>query len=486
MSNVVREGTPYAARWAVLAVILIGECMDLIDSTVVNVAAPKISRDFGSSTTSLQWIVGGYALSIAVLLILGGRLGDLVGRRRLFLVGAGGFAAASLVCGLSPNTSVLIIARLGQGAFAALMLPQGLGMIRECFEGDERQKAFSLFGPVIGLSAILGPLLGGALTSWNLFGSSWRLVFLINVPLGIAAVVLGLRVLPANTPQRDTRLDWLGTVLVSLFAVLLVYPLIMGRDYGWPAWAFIMIAASVVFLVLFGVQQRAYERIRRAPLVMTSIFTHRGYSAGLLFLVIFFGGMSGTLLCSTLFLQVGQDFSPIKAALSTVPLTIGLTIGAVLSGAVLGPKFGRTTLQGGVLISGVGWLLVILALHGDSMVSAWDLLPGLGVAGLGIGLVVAPMFDIVIASVSDEETGSASGVLNASQQLAGAVGVAVLGTIFFNIAAGGDFHEALSRVLWVQVALVAAMIIVSPLLPRRARPETPEIEELTADSPAQV
>ena len=469
MTNTVRQTSPNPLRWAVLSVVLLGECMDLIDSTVVNVAAPKISIDFHAGSTSLQWIVGGYSLAIAVLLILGGRLGDLVGRRRLFLIGAAGFTLSSLACGLSTGTGVLIAARLVQGAFSALMLPQGFGLIRESFDEDEQQKAFSIFGPVIGLSAVLGPLLGGALTDWNVFGTGWRLVFFVNIPLGVAAVIAGLRVLPADRPHRGVRLDWLGTVLVTAFAVLLVYPLIMGREYGWPAWTWLMMAGGVACLVVFAVYQRSRESRDLDPLVTTSIFGHRGYSAGFVFALLFFGGMTGTLLCSTLFLQVGQGFTPIHAALCTIPLTVGMTIGAGLSGAVLGPRFGRRTLQAGTVVGGIGWLLVVLALRGHGTVGFLGLLPGLLVAGLGIGLVVAPMFDIILASVEDRETGSASGVLNAGQQLAASVGVAVLGTVFFDAISGGDFHAGLRDALWVQTGLVVAMLMMSPLLPRTAR-----------------
>ena len=364
---------------------------------------------------------------------------------------------------------MLITARLVQGAFSAMMLPQGFGLIRESFDEEEQQKAFSIFGPVIGLSAVLGPILGGALTDWDLFGTGWRLVFFVNIPLGVAAIVAGLRVLPPNRPSRGVRLDWLGTVLVTAFAVLLVYPLIMGREYGWPAWTWVMMVAGGVVLVLFALYQRARESRGRDPLVTTSIFTHRGYSAGVVFALLFFGGLTGTLLCSTLFLQVGQGFSPVHAAVCTIPLTIGMTIGATLSGAVLGPRFGRRTLQAGTAVGGIGWLLVVFALRGHGSVGFVGLLPGLLVAGLGIGLVVAPMFDIILASVTDHETGSASGVLNAGQQLAASIGVAVLGTVFFDAIEGGNFHAGLRDALWVQLGLVVAMLVMSPLLPRMAR-----------------
>lgn len=473
MTNSVREtaseSTIYRNRWLILAVVLAAECMDLIDSTVVNIAAPRIAIQFHASSTSLQWIVGGYPLAIAVGLITGGRLGDLIGRKKMFIIGAIGFVAASTLCGLAPDTGVLIAARLIQGSFAAMMLPQGFGIIREVFPEDERQSAFAIFGPVIGLSAVLGPIIGASLIKLNLFGSNWRLVFLINIPLGLAAIIGALRLLPASQPDRETKLDLTGTALVSLFAVLLVFPLIQGRDYGWPWWTFVSMAASVVFLVAFALQQRGRDKSGQAPLVTPSVFGHRGFSAGMLFATLFFAGFGGVLLCSTLFLQIGQHFTPIHAAVITVPLTVGLVIGSGLSGGLLGPKFGRIVLQAGVVVAAIGWVLIVIALRGHGTVGFVDFMPGMLVAGIGFGLIVAPMFDIVLASVTDAETGSASGVLNAGQQLATSIGVAVMGTIFFDAIGGGDYHKGLSRTLIVQVGILLVGLVITPLLPRFAR-----------------
>ena len=212
MTNVVRGTAPadgeteqarvYRNRWLILAVVLAAECMDLVDSTVVNVAAPAIHHNLHASTTALQWIVGGYPLAIAVSLITGGRLGDLIGRKPMFVTGAVGFVVASVVCGLAPDTGLLIAARLVQGSFAALMLPQGFGVLREVFPDDERQQAFAIFGPVIGFSAVLGPIIGGSLIDWNLFGSGWRLVFLVNVPLGSCSPSsAAIRLLPVGHPR---------------------------------------------------------------------------------------------------------------------------------------------------------------------------------------------------------------------------------------------------------------------------------------------
>lgn len=468
----------YRKRWLILAVVLAAECMDLIDSTVVNVAAPRIAEQFHASSTSLQWIVGGYPLAIAVGLITGGRLGDLVGRKKMFVIGAIGFVGASTLCGLAPGSGVLIAARLVQGAFAALMLPQGFGILREVFPADEQQSAFAIFGPVIGLSAVLGPIIGASLIKWDLFGSNWRLVFLVNIPLGIAAIIGALRIVPASKADPDTKLDLTGTALVSLFAVLLVFPLIQGREYGWPWWTFASMAAGVAFLAAFAIQQRRRDAAGIAPLVMPSVFNHRGFSGGMIFAILFFGGFGGVLLCSTLFWQIGEGFTPIHAAVCTVPMTIGLVVGSGLSGSVLGPKFGRAVLQAGVVISAAGWALVIVALRGHGTVGFVGFMPGLFVAGLGFGLIVAPMFDIILASVTEEETGSGSGVLNAGQQLASSIGVAVLGTVFFDAIGGGDFHKGLTNTLWVQVGVTAALLVISPLLPRFAR--EPEAEVVPA------
>jgi EmrB/QacA subfamily drug resistance transporter len=466
--------TVYRHRWLILAVVLAAECMDLIDSTVVNVAAPSIARDFHASSSSLEWILSGYPLAISVGLILGGRLGDLFGRRAMFLVGTTGFTLASALCGLAPNTEVLIAARLIQGGFAAMMLPQGFGVLRETFPADERQQAFALFGPVIGLSAVFGPLIGGSLVNWNLFGSDWRLVFLVNVPIGVAAVLAGLRLLPHSERDRGIQLDLGGSALVALFAVLLVYPLIEGREHGWPWWTYASIALGVVLIVAFGFYQRYRDRRGLDPLVTPSVFSHRGFAGGLVFATLFFAGLGGTLLCSTLFLQIGQNYTAIHAALCTVPLSVGLVIGSGLSGGLLGPKFGRLTIQGGVIVCGLGWGLVAIAARSHHELGFLGLMPGLFVAGLGLGLVVAPMFDIILAAVTDRETGSASGVLNATQQLATSVGIAVFGTVFFDAVGGGDFHSGLTRAMVVEVLAMVALLIISPLLPRLAREPQPD------------
>lgn len=457
-------------RWQILFVILAAECMDLLDGTVVNVAGPTIHRDLGTSSTALQWIIGGYPLAIAVGLITGGRLGDLLGRKRMFLTGAAGFTAASVLCGFAPSTGVLIAARIAQGLFGALMLPQGLGVLRDIFPIAELPKAYAVFGPVMGSAALLGPIISGGLIDLDLFSSAWRSVFLINLPLGLAALVGAWRLVPRSRVARGGGLDLLGTTLVTVAAALIVYPLIQGRQLGWPAWTYASMAVGVGLLGIFGLHLRRRQRRGKEPLVTPAIFAYRGYSGGLLVLVLYFAGMVGASLAITLFLQLGQHFSAVHAGLTVIPFPLGVAITAPVSGGVLAKRFGRLVMQVGVALSATGYALVIPAIDG-SHTTSWDLVVPLLLIGLGMGLLIAPLFNTIVGSVSDRETGSASGVMNALQQMAGATGVAVLGTVFFTVAAHGAFTAALRRTMWWELALLALCLLCTPLLPRHAPTE---------------
>jgi EmrB/QacA subfamily drug resistance transporter len=463
--------TPYPRRWLILFVVLAAECMDLLDGTIVNVAAPTIHHDLGTSSTALQWIVGGYPLALAVGLLIGGRLGDLFGRRRLFLIGVTGFTAASALCGLAPTTTVLIAARLLQGLAGALMIPQGFGLLRQVFPAEELPKAFGLFGPVMGSAAMLGPIFGGGLVSLHLVHAAWRPVFLVNLPLGIAAGIAAALLLPQMADRHAERLDLGGAVLAAVASLALIYPLIEGRELGWPAWTYVSIGSSVVLFAIFGVHLLRRRRAGLDPLVEPSVFTHRGYSAGALVLMLYFGGMVGSMLAITLFLQIGEGFSAIHAGLTMAPFALGTAVSAPVSGVLMARVGGRLLIQAGSVVSLVGYGAVAVILGSTGHVTTWGLLGPLLIVGLGMGLFVVPAFDTIIAAVTDAELGSASGVLNAIQQLGGAIGVAVLGTIFFSALPHVGFAGALRHTMWWQVAGLAAVVVLSPLLPARARPE---------------
>ena len=457
-------------KWTILALVLAAEIMDLLDGTIVNVAAPTIHDDLHAGSSALQWIIGGYALAFAVGLIAGGRLGDIYGRKRLFVLGSLGFVVASMACAFAQSPEMLIGFRLAQGGAAALLIPQGLGIVRDAFVGTDLQKAFTVFGPVIGLSAVLGPIVGGALIAANAFGSGWRLIFFVNLPLGLIAAIGAARIMPESRSPKPPSLDVVGTLLAALGMGLLIYPLIQGREAGWPAWTYVMIAGSVASFAALGVWGRRERRSARDPLIEASIFKHRSYSAGLGTIVVFFAGMIGTLLVLTLFLQLGEHFSAIHAGVTLAPFAVGTAIGATLAGALLVPRFGRTVLQVACVImaAGVLWLRQTVEAHGLDTSTLMLVAPQL-VVGIGMGMMVSPLFDFILASVTDTEVGSASGVLNAIQQLGGAIGVAAIGTLFFSTLAHSGFVTALSRSLLVELATTPVLLALISLLPARAR-----------------
>jgi MFS family permease len=270
--------SPYRLRWVVAAVVLAANVMDLLDATIVNVAAPSIHRELGGGASTIQWLSAGYTLAFAVLLIAGARLGDILGRRRMFLVGSAGFTLTSAACAITPTIGVLLTLRVLQGAFGALMIPQGFGLMKEVFTDQaEFNKALGLFGPATGVALLAAPVLAGALIDWNLWDTGWRLVFLINVPIGALALPLALRSLPRGASHPNLKLDLAGVGLVGVALVAIIYPLIQGRTDGWPAWSFAMLAAGALLLVGFLL----HERRSKNPLIEPSLLTNGTYlSAG--------------------------------------------------------------------------------------------------------------------------------------------------------------------------------------------------------------
>jgi MFS family permease len=310
---------------------------------------------------------------------------------------------------------------------------------------------------------VLGPVIGGVLTD----AADWRWIFLVNVPLGAAALIGGRRLLPESRADAPPTLDLPGAALVTVAAGLLVYPLIQGREAGWPAWTFVSMGAAAVVLAIFVAVERRRERQGVSPLVTMSLFRKRAFSAGLATVLVFFAGMIGLMLVFTLYLQLSQGFSAIDAGLAMIPWSLGTAVGAGVGAGVLGPKFGRPTLHGGlaVMLAGVlGMIGVVGSATGD--VSALSLAGPELLAGIGMGAMLAPLFDFVLAGVDDHEVGSASGVLNALQQLGGAVGIAVIGTVFFSI---DGLVDAFQTVLWIEAATLVVAAILVTLLPNRAR-----------------
>jgi len=450
-------------RWLGLFAILAATIMNLLDTTVVNVGAPAIQASLGGSFTSLQWIAASYTLALAVGLLTGGRLGDMFGRRRVLLVGVVGFVTASLLCAAAWSPESLIVARVVQGLFAAVMVPQGFGLIRDLFPPREIGKAFGTFGPIIGFSTILGPVVAGALIDADLFGTGWRMVFAINLPLGIFALLAGRAALPAAPATRTrTRLDVTGALTAAVGMVLLVFPLVQGRELGWPLWTFAMMAASVPVFAAFALRQVRRTGSGRHPLVELAVFTRRSYTSGVLFVVVFFGSIAGFSLAVGMFLQLVLGYSPMKASLTMAAWAVGAFIGSGF-GSTMMNRLGRHILHIGLalMLVGIGGLYAVLQVDG---LGVRELLTPLLVYGIGMGMIFVPLFGIIMGEVRDHEVGSASGILESLQQLGSALGVAILGTVFFS-----RLDVGVERVTLIAFGLTAATFAVGFLLPKKAR-----------------
>ncbi|GAB2461222.1 MFS transporter [Jatrophihabitans fulvus] len=455
-------------RWLVFTVVVIANVMDLMDATIVNIAGPSIRSELGGSDSTLQWLSAGYTLAFAVFLVTGARLGDMFGRRRLFLIGSAGFTLMSAACAAAPTTGSLIAFRVLQGAFGALLIPQGVGMLKESFEDDEMGKVFGVFGPMLGLTALVAPILAGVLIEADLFSTGWRLVFLINVPVGLVCFALAVKVLPRTVSHPGMRLDVPGMLLVGGALTAIIYPLIQGQTEGWPAWTFVLLGLGAVLLVAFAL----YERRRRSDaLIERTLLANRQYVSGVLVLLAFFGAFGGLILCVGLFAQLGMGFGPIHAGLTLMAMVVGMIAGMGASMALVA-RLGRHLLHIGMVLVAIGIVVLATTVTGAVTVSTMGLAPGLFLIGLGAGTSMGQLFDFIISSVGEKEVGSASGVLEAVQQLATAIGVAALGTVFF---AAFDDHtvthstHALAVTAWaclIPVALGFALIF---RLPMRAR-----------------
>jgi EmrB/QacA subfamily drug resistance transporter len=459
---------PHPLRWLVLAVVMAANMMDLMDATIVNVAGPSIRSALGGSDAALQWLSAGYTLAFAVFLITGARLGDMFGRRRLFLIGSAGFTLMSAACAVAPSTTVLILLRMAQGSFGALMIPQGFGMIKEVFAEDEMGKVFGSFGPAMGIAMLAAPILAGALVEANLWGSGWRLVFLINVPIGLLTFAGSLRVLPRTVAHPGIKLDKVGVVLIGVALSAIIYPLIEGREHGWPAWTFVCLGLGAAVLGGFYLWER---HLRGDALIEPGLLSNRTYTSGILVALGTFGAFGGLLLCVSLFTQLGEGFSPIHAGLTLTPMVIGMVVGMATSFALV-KRLGRRLIQVGVGLIAVGAVVLALTISGAHSVSTWDLAPGLALIGVGAGGSLGQLFDFILAGVSMEEVGSASGVLEAAQQLASAVGVAALGTIFFSAFSGHLPSHALAITAWACLVPLAAAFVLVFRLPMQAREES--------------
>jgi len=422
-------------RWLALASVMTGLFMVLLDISIVNVAIPAIRTNLAANNADIQFVVAGYGLAYAVMLITGGRLGDIFGRKRLFIIGMAGFVIASALCGLAQNAIMLDLSRVLQGTMAALMYPQVLSVIQVSFPPSERARVFGFVGAVIGIATIAGPLAGGLIIRNDLTGGSWRWIFLVNLPIGIASLIAATRLVTESHAPNATRLDMVGVLLASAGILLLVYPLVEGQVAGWPAWTFICMGISPIVLALFILYERSLP-VARFPLVQLSLFRIPSFRIGVAIAAVFIAGVPAFFFTFSLMLQVGLGFSALHAGLTTLPWSVGAAFASAMSTRVA-PRLGKWTIAIGsaLLVAGILGIMITLHLQGTD-VTSWDLIPSFLISGLGLGTVIAPLLNIILAGVPGRDAGSASGVLTTFQQLGGAVGVAIVGVVFFGLLSG--------------------------------------------------
>jgi EmrB/QacA subfamily drug resistance transporter len=487
---------PYPLRWAALVVLMLATFMNLLDLTIVNVAIPTLQTGLHSTPSQIEWIVAGYALAFALGLLPFGRLGDIVERKHLFLIGAAIFTLASAACGLAPTIEWLIAARVLEGIGGGIMAPQVLAIIQLMFGTRERGLAFSLYGLTSGLAAVAGPIIGGTLLNADLFGLDWRPIFLVNGPIGLLVVLVGLFVVPVLPRDRTGSFDLVGTVISALAMLALVYPLVQGQALGWPSWLFALIGASHYLFAAFLVWEVRRERRGQTPLISTQLITSLPFVLGAAMTLLLFSAVPGLFLVMAVFLQDGFGFTPFESGLSTVPWPIGVAVASGISAAFDG-RFAKQRLLAGVAALIIGGVLLRFTLsHTGMYVDPSTLAPALLVAGIGVGLLISPLLQLTLAGVPASQAGAASGALQALQQAGAVLGVAIVGQIFFG-AVGRDhiashavyvgaIEDALIYVIGVFVLLAFAAPFVRPIASPEAAPEQNSVSEPRLESAGPV
>ncbi len=456
-----------ARRRSPLPVLMLAVFAIVLDFFVVNVALPAIQADLHASSAATEWIVAGYGLTFAVLIITGGRLGDRFGRRRVFCAGLALFVMASALCGLATSPEVLVAARFAQGGGAALISPSVLAIIGVAFAGPARVRAITIYGIVMGLAAACGQLLGGLILAANPLGLGWRAIFLINIPIGLIALAWSSRQIAESRAPRSGRLDVRGLTLVTLGLTALVLPLVEGTAEHWPPWTWASLATAPVIIGSFAADQVRAERRGRAPLLPPSLFRRPELASGLVIQLAFWCGMASLFLVLALYLQLGRGLDAMQAGLVFTVLA-AFYLATSLRAPAMTLRFGRRLIATGALAlaAGEGMLLLAAAERGASV--AW-LVPGLALAGAGMGLCVTPLTSTVLAHADPQRAGAVTGALSTMQQVGNALGVAITGVIFFGLLSVG-YARAFEVSLAELAGLLVTVAILSLVLPGRSRP----------------
>ncbi|TVT45941.1 MFS transporter [Amycolatopsis rhizosphaerae] len=472
-------------RWLMLPVILAAFFMYGFDGNVVNVTIPSLQADLGAGEAALELVVGAYVFTYAAGLVLGGRLGDLFGYRRMFLFGMTSFTVASVLCGLAQNSTELVIFRMLQGLTAAGMVPQVLALIMAAFTPEQRPRALLWFGVTGGLSGVCGQVLGGLLLVSNLFDLGWRVIFFVNVPVGVVVLAFALRLLPTATSGRRPSLDGIGVLGISGSLALALVPLVLGRQTGWPVWAWALLVASVPAMTAALLWERRVARTGGRPLLDLTLFRSKVFNAGLAINAAFMAFFTSYLFCLSLLLQSGLRFSALHAGLIFAPTAVFAMV-ASLSGKRLVAKHGLRVLTIGSLITAVSVLIVAagLQIQGGGISQA-VLLVSTALMGIGNGLILPSLIGAPMAGVKPDQAGIASGMLSTTQQFASVTGIAVLGALFF--AKLGDhpgraaYAPAAELAAWVALGIILVMAALVRVLLRAAAASAAEVERETPD-----
>jgi EmrB/QacA subfamily drug resistance transporter len=461
-------------RWRVLAVTQLAGFMTLLDVSIVNVALPSMEHGLGAAAGTVQWVVSGYALTLGLALVPAGRLGDALGRRRMFLIALTAFVLTSALTGAAPSIGLVIAARLLQGAAAGMLMPQNSGLIQELFRGAERGRAFGIMGATIGLATAAGPVIGGLILAAFTGPDGWRWVFYVNVPIGVIALVLAARLVPATARGRlrDTHLDLVGSLLLGGGVLSLLLPVVNTENGGPSSWWYLYVVAA---LLLGGFARWEVRTVRRGrqPLLDPRLARTSGYLAGSSIGLVYFGGFTGIWLVFALFFQDGLGYSPLRSGLAVTPFALGVAVSAVIAGRLV-TRIGRWLTVSGLIAVAVGLIATALVLRnvgGDA--AAWATAGPLLVAGLGGGMVTSPNITLSLESVPVQMAGAAGGALQTAQRIGAAIGTAVLATIFYRVltGTGRDYAVAVSDALLVAsgIMLLALLIAVAELIRRRTR-----------------
>ncbi|WP_181063688.1 MFS transporter [Nocardia nova] len=447
-------------RWAAMVVLVLGFTLDLLAVTIANVGLPTIQVDLGATPSQVGWIATAYLLAFAATLITAARLGDLWGRKRMFLVGLAAFAVASTWAALADGAGELIAARAAQGAAAAILAPQVLSSLFVLFRGPERATVLGFFGMAAGLAQAAGLLVGGVLVTADIGGLGWRSIFWVTVPAALILLGFGLRLIPENRSEQALRPRWLAAIGLTAGLVAVVFPLLEGRSYHWAPWTWILLLAGIAAVATVAVGEHRQATARSGALLPLELLRSRCSSVALLIQLLAFAAFSGFLLIFVLWLQDGQHYSALRAGMVTIAFSFGgLAVGPSIGWLTL--RFGRITVLTGALLGAIGTLAILAAASSATTgINAWLLVPGLFIIGIGINLVQPPLTTLFLATVPPRYAGTASGIWTTGQQFGGAIGVAALSAIFFAAVTNGDYQQALTASgLTIVAALVLSAIL---------------------------